>query len=241
MTVYNKDDPATIQALFSSIAKSYDRTNSLLSFRMHQLWNRRLIREVLQSQNPHEFLDLCCGTGEIGLTYLKGCKTPTQAFLLDFCEEMLLVAQHKAKLLDLEPHSISYLQADAQQIPLANASVQCATIAYGIRNVRNPALCMQEVLRVLKPGGTFGILELTKPSNTFMQIGHKLYLSTVVPTLGKWAAANQEAYQYLCNSIQQFVRPPELQQMLLKTGFKETAIIPLTGGLATIIIAKKYF
>lgn len=237
---YTKEKPETIQAMFGSIAKSYDRTNGVLSMQLHKRWNAELIKRVMEPSHPKAILDLCCGTGEIAFTYLRKTSKPCRAYLLDFCKEMLDCARMKAKKLALDSHhNISYLHADAQIIPLADNSVDCVTIAYGIRNVKDPANCMREVLRVLRPGGTFGILELTQPTNPLLRFGHTLYLRTLLPILGWLFSSNKGAYNYLRRSIQAFIKPIKLEKTLLQTGFRHTAIIPLWGGIATILIAKK--
>ncbi len=239
MTPYNKNDPKSIQKMFGSIAKQYDRTNALLSLQMHRYWNRQLIKYTLLEKTPQTYLDLCCGTGEISLNYLKKHSSPCEATLLDFCPEMLHYAQERALKLNLHPHKLTYLQADAQKIPLAKETIDCATMAYGIRNIPDPQKCLEESYRVLKKNGILGILELTQPKNPFLRAGHKLYLNTMIPLLGRWVTSNQDAYQYLCNSIQSFVKPHELTMMLMSAGFKKTQVIPLMGGVATLLIAEK--
>lgn len=235
---YNKNDPQTIQVMFGSIAKQYDKTNAVLSFQLHRLWNRKLIQKVIGNASPSNFLDLCCGTGEIAFGSLKKCPTPCRAFLIDFCEEMLSCAKAKAQNLKLDRHDISYIQADAQQIPLPENSIKYATIAYGIRNVKDPGKCINEVYRVLKTGGKLGILELTQPKNPFLKFGHNIYLKNILPLMGKLLTSNQNAYQYLCNSIHTFIKPEDLENLLKETGFT-TYRYPLTGGIATILIAEK--
>lgn len=239
MTQYNKQDPTSIQKMFGSIAKQYDRTNAILSFKLHKKWNSELISQMTGKHTPRTYLDLCCGTGEIAINYLKKCQTACDAYLLDFCPEMLAYAKERAAVLKSHNHRITYLQADAQSIPLTKESIDCATVAYGIRNIPNTEKCFKEIYRVLKDGGRVGILELTQPKNPFLKIAHKLYLRLLMPIIGRVATSNKEAYQYLCNSIQAFSKPEELEQSLLKIGFKNTRILPLMGGIATLLLAEK--
>src|SRR5437016_3638476 len=95
MKKYNKNDPETIQAMFASIASTYDRANAVLSFQLHKRWNHSLIRHTIGGSDPSSILDLCCGTGEISLTYLRKAKQPCHGYLLDFCPEMLACARVK--------------------------------------------------------------------------------------------------------------------------------------------------
>lgn len=240
MKTYNKNDPETIQKMFGSIAKKYDSANQLLSLNMHRRWNSRLIKEVMAKESPTTYLDLCSGTGEIAFSYLSHAKAPCQTFMVDFCEEMLQCAKEKASAnINLNKHDIHYIQADVQKLPLPNTHVACATMAYGIRNVQNPDKCIQEVFRVLKPGGRFGILELTEPTNPIMRFGHKIYLQTMLPVLGNLVASNRQAYQYLSESIHSFIKPAKLEEILKNIGFREVTQKPLMGGIATILISKK--
>lgn len=237
--MYNKNDPKTIQTMFNSIADSYDLTNGILSFQLHRLWNRKLIKTLFKDTSPQTILDLCCGTGEIGFGYLKKCQHPQKAYLVDFCSMMLQCAEKKAKKKKLESHQIQYIQSDVQELPLQDNSIDKALMAYGIRNVKDPEKCFGEVFRVLRAGGEYGILELTEPTSSVLRFGHRIYLKTILPIVGKLATSNKDAYQYLCNSIHAFTKPDHLKTLLEKAGFCQTKVIPLTGGIATLIITKK--
>lgn len=238
--MYQKELPKTIQCMFDSIAKRYDRTNAILSFYLHKKWNRALVHHTLKPTNqPHVLLDLCCGTGDIAFAYLNQTTSPCHAHLIDFSSEMLEEAKRKAEKQDLSSqHQVSYIEANVEKIPLPENFVDCTTIAYGIRNVENPGNCIQDVYRVLKPGGSFGILELTRPQNPLLRFGHYIYLKTVLPIIGKWITKNPEAYQYLCQSIHAFA-PQEIEALLKQNGFINTKTYSLTGGIATIMIGYK--
>jgi demethylmenaquinone methyltransferase/2-methoxy-6-polyprenyl-1,4-benzoquinol methylase len=235
MTKYNKNHPDSIKKMFGSIAKQYDRTNAILSFQMHRWWNRQLVKSMPGKMSV--LADLCCGTGEIAQGYLKRCRDSKKAYLIDFCPEML----DHARLKNLESgrHEIEYITADVQAIPLRDHCVDAATVAYGIRNVKEPRRFISEVYRILKPGGSFGILELTRPQNKMLRSGHEFYLRNVLPILGKLATSNKGAYEYLCSSIENFTKPEELESMMRQEGFVEIKRKPLMGGIATIIIGKR--
>lgn len=239
MTGYNKNDPSSIQTMFDGIAKQYDKTNAILSFCMHKYWNRTLINTTIVPSNPDVLLDLCCGTGAIAFGYLNKNPRPLKVYMLDFSENMLKCAKSYAKKQEIDQHEIHYLQADAQIIPLLNNSVNCATVAYGIRNVKDPALCIKDVYRVLKPGGTFGILELTKPKHPFLRYAHSLYLRHMLPQLGKIATSNKDAYRYLCDSIHTFIPPEQLKSQMDSVGFQDIKQYSLLGGIATVLVGIK--
>lgn len=230
--VYDSRQPETIQHLFADIATRYDRCNQIMSLNMHRRWNQKLVNTVVMPNQPQVYLDLCAGTGDIAFAYLQRGGS-AQVHLIDFCQEMLNVAKVKAEKLGFR--NIIFTQGDAQAIPLPDCSVDCVTIAYGIRNVANTAQCIREVHRVLKPHGRFGILELTRPHNPLMKVGHTIYLKTILPLLGRLVASNKEAYQYLCNSIQTFIPVTELETMFADSGFSQVKTLPLFGGIATII------
>lgn len=236
---YNKNDPATIQSMFNSIAKRYDLTNAVLSLQMHKRWNRALVEAVGVPAKSETLLDLCSGTGDIALAYLQAAKPACTIYLVDFSAEMLACAKEKCKALELTQHRLEFIEADVQALPLLDAVADSATIAYGIRNVKDPAKCFREVFRTLKLGGRFGILELTQPTNPVMRFGHSLYLRTMLPLLGKWLTANQEAYDYLRGSIHTFITPTKLEMLLQEAGFINTYRKPLGGGIATILFGQK--
>lgn len=239
MVEYNKNSPESIQAMFSSIAKSYDRTNSLLSFQLHRYWNRSLVKETIANSDG-KLADLCCGTGEITLRWLKKAPLGQTAYLIDFCPDMLECAKVKTKKLKYDlTHRLFFVQADVQELPLETNSMDFMTIAYGIRNVKNPLKCFEEAFRALKVGGTLGILELTEPKNCVLRFGHYLYLKTILPSLGKLLTSNRQAYNYLSQSIGAFIQPQEVAIKLRQASFRDVRIIPLSGGIATLIIAKK--
>jgi demethylmenaquinone methyltransferase/2-methoxy-6-polyprenyl-1,4-benzoquinol methylase len=239
MKTYDKNDPDSIQSLFNSIAKNYDKTNGILSFQMQKRWNTSLVDQVIIPSRPKVLLDLCCGTGAIAFEYLRKTSHSAKVYMLDFSEQMLAYAKAQAEHLQLNNHAITYLQADAQKIPLTSKSVSCATMAYGIRNVRDPQSCIKDIYRVLEPGGVFGILELTQPKNPVMRLGHGLYLSKILPLLGKLFTSNEEAYQYLCNSIKTFIPPEDLENLMVAEGFINTRRQSFFSGVATLIIGRK--
>lgn len=239
MTVYQKSRPESIQKMFDAIAKNYDRTNAVLSFCMHHYWNDALVKHAVLPCRPKSLVDLCAGTGEIAFRSIHSVPSLDSIQLVDFSAEMLECAKNKAEKKGRAFASISYIQADVQSLPLADNSIDCMTMAYGIRNVYDRKKCFGEVFRTLESNGVFGILELTEPTNRLLRTLHKGYLKTALPLLGKLFTSDQEAYSYLCNSIHAFVKPAELQSELRASGFSAIQALPLTGGIATLFIARK--
>ncbi len=219
--------------MFGSIAARYDRANALLSFCLHKIWNRALVKRIAKAAPVGDLLDLASGTGDIAFAFRKIAYA--RVTLLDFCPEMLAVARCKAGALD----GLTFQCADAQALPFADHSYDAATMAYGLRNVADPHLCAQEVWRVLRPGAIWGILELTRPRSALLRFGHRLYLKTLLPLLGRWIATDGQAYRYLSSSISAFLAPAQIESMLKETGFKRVWSKPLLGGVATLIFAQK--
>ncbi len=230
--MYKQSAPESIQALFASIAKNYDKANATFTFGLHKRWNQKLIE--LFSDSKH-LLDLCAGTGDVACAFLK--KNPnSRAILLDFCAEMLEIAAYKGSSFK---DRFEIIQGDAQAIPLPDAFVDGVSISYGIRNVKNPEKCIQEVYRVLAKGGTFGILEATCPTSPIIRLGHRLYTHQILPLLGKLTAKNGGAYAYLANSVQTFAPPSTLKTYLERAGFHNIKLRPLMGGITTLFSAVK--
>lgn len=230
-------DPSAVSAMFGRIAESYDFTNGILSFQMHRVWNQALANSIPSS--TYALLDICSGTGEILYRWLKKQHSPKQAFALDFCPQMLQIAQDKSAPYKQRGHSLSFIEADASKIPLETASIDAVSVAYGVRNIQNLPECLKEVHRVLKKEGSFCILELTEPSNPLLKGLHTLYLKKILPWLGKLTAKDEEAYRYLAASIPTFIKPEKLTRDLAQHGFSLKKVTPLMGGIATLIQVKK--
>lgn len=234
--IYDKNLPQSIQNLFNSIASSYDITNTFLSFGLHKIWNKALVKHL---GTPETLLDLCAGTGEISFLMMNKNKLLKKIFLLDFSKEMLLMAKHKSLKHPNKKVDTHFIQADASKIPLSNDQVDAISIAYGLRNIKEPQLCIKEAFRVLKPGSPFGILELTEPKYKVLNTLHQYYLKIFLPLIGKMLTTNKDAYKYLSKSIPQFLAPQKIMHILNDTGFENVRIIKQTGGIATLIIANK--
>lgn len=149
---------------------------------------------------------------------------------------MLEVAQKKGTRF---AERIDIVCADAMSLPFPAARFDAATIAYGIRNVQQPIRCFQEVFRVLKPQGVFSILELTRPSLSPLRWAHRLYTETMLPLFGKYVSKNPQAYRYLAKSVQQFISPQQMRDMLQAVGFRSMKESSFFCGTATILTCSK--
>lgn len=229
---YKRDDPPSIQAMFSAIAKRYDRTNLMTSAGLNLLWNRALIKEVA---GRTRLLDVCAGTGKVAFLHLA--KNPHACCtLVDFCKEMLEIADREGIPFK---ERFATCVASAESLPMADESFDGATIAYGIRNICDLPKSFCEIFRVLAPQGRLSILELTRPRHPLLAFLHKHYLTHLLPWLGRLSSGRIEPYTYLSNSILHFLPPEEVKTMLLAAGFKKVTIRPLCFATATLITADK--
>ena len=233
-----RDAAAAVQQMFDTIAPTYDRANHLISAGVdHWWWSRtaRLFRPVLQRPEA-VVLDLCCGTGDMTMALLKHRPaTPGAAPILavDFSHQMLTRGTEK-----FAPHNIVPIEADALHLPLAAASVDLVTSAFGFRNLANYEESLAELRRVLRPGGQFGILECNQPEGLFGAL-YSLYFRTILPRLGGLITGRPAAYSYLNASVERFPRPPRMIQLINHAGFTNATWTSYTFGVVGLYHATK--
>jgi demethylmenaquinone methyltransferase/2-methoxy-6-polyprenyl-1,4-benzoquinol methylase len=197
-------DAGQIQKLFASISTRYDFANRVLSLGFDQWWRRRLIRGCLErTPSPREVLDLACGTGDVASALQKMTDSVTGG---DLSKEML--EQAKAK----NPH-VRWIELDATRLPFENQTSDLITIAFGLRNVSDPATAIREMYRVLRPGGVIGILEFGNPGNSILGRMIQLINRAWLKTLGGKITGHPWAYQYLSKSSENFPGPTELEAL----------------------------
>jgi len=215
-----------VRGMFGRIAGRYDLLNHLLSFNLDKRWRARLVGRVADvAERPGaRVLDLCCGTGDVLLTLER--RTGAKVFGSDFCHPMLVEARRKrAKRL---------LEADALQLPLASASLDLVTIAFGFRNLANYEAGLRELLRVLKPGGVVAILEFSQPTNRAFGALYGFFSTRVLPWVGGMISGSREAYSYLPESIRKFPDAPELAAAMQRAGFTRVEFERMTGGAVAL-------
>lgn len=227
----NYKHPKYISTLFSSIANNYDLLNNLMTFGIHKHWNKQLIKLLAPQIN---LLDLCAGTGDISFIFLKKSSN-NQAILVDISELMLKKAQKKVFLL---PNKVNFIKSDVHTLPFKNQSISFITMAYGLRNLFDPETCLNEIFRVLKSKGKVGILELTQPQNKKLKTLHQWHFKFYIKLLSKIFSNNQEAYNYLENSIYHFLSSQELIKLYEKN-FNVLKTKQFLKGIATIWILEK--
>jgi len=225
------DKADRVRRMFAAIAESYDLNNRVHSLWRDQAWRRAAVA-MSHVRSVDRVLDVACGTGDLSLAYANaGAK---QVIGLDFTHEMLQVAEFKSSSRKAKHASrITYADGDAMRLPVPDRSVDIVSIAFGIRNVADPARAIREFHRVLKPGGRVMILEFSLPANPLLRFGYNLYFKHIMPRTATLLSRDKTgAYQYLPQSVNTFIDRPRVVAMLAEAGFKNVALRPLTFGIA---------
>lgn len=228
---------ARIAAMFDGIAARYDLLNHLLSGGIDTLWRRRAIKS-LQLTGRERVLDLCTGTADLAIAAVHARPSAARVVGVDFADAMLRVGWHKLdreRLLD----RVVLVRGDATRIPVADASVDAITIAFGIRNVDGVAAACREMHRVLAPGGRLAILEFAVPTVPIWRSVYGWYLKHVLPRIGRALSHHAAAYGYLPASIEAFATPDELVKILRQSGFAEVSAVPLTFGSVCLYTGRR--
>lgn len=220
--------------MFNQIAPTYDRINRILSLGLDQNWRKQVVK-YLPLEKPLQILDLATGTGDQLLASLKSHATIQKATGIDLAKEMLSIAESK---LSCYKDKIELLQADAQNLPFQENTFDAATFSFGIRNVPNPLLSLQEIYRTLKPGGICLILEFSLPPKP-IRTPYLLYLRHILPRLGNFLSKQPSAYTYLNQTIETFPTGPAFVKFMQQASFKNITFKQFTFGTVTLYIGRK--
>lgn len=228
---------AKVNDLFNTIASRYDLLNDLQSFGLHRLWKRRLVH-LAASQPGERVLDLCCGTGDIALAFAR---LGLEVTGLDFSEQMLTIARHRA-----ESHgrvsggpAIQFLHGDAQQIPFPDASFDIVSVGYGLRNLADWESGLREMKRVAKPGGRLLVLDFGKPPNRVLRTFYFVYLKYCVPILGWLFCGDADTHGYILKSLIDYAAQCGVAAQMRSLGLEDVRIINLVGGAMSINFGRK--
>ncbi len=225
-----------IQAIFDRIAPVYDDLNDRLSFGQHRIWKMMAVKwsEVKPGDTA---LDICCGSGDIALMLAKKVGKTGKVIGLDFaCQQLAIARSRQAVRCPQIP--MTWLEGDALNLPFEDNYFNCATMGYGLRNVIDIPLCLQEIYRVLKPEATVAILDFHRPYTTYMQAFQQWYLQNIVVPTARDLGMESE-YAYINPSIEKFPIGTEQIKLALAAGFSNAIHYPLMGGMMGILVITK--
>ncbi|OPX88071.1 MAG: Demethylmenaquinone methyltransferase [Pelotomaculum sp. PtaB.Bin104] len=226
-----------VHAVFSSIAHRYDLLNTTLSFNRDKYWRRFAVEQTGLAPGG-KGLDVCCGTGMLALEQAKVVGPGGHVTGLDFCENMLA----KAKLnIRRTPYQqvIELVQGNAVSLPFPDNTFDCATIGFALRNVPDIRKTIDEMRRVVKPGGKVVSVELAKPGTPVFKQIYYLYFNHMVPVLGRLGIGLDGPYSWLPNSLKNFPHQSEVRSIFEETGLTGACYHELTGGIVAVHVGEK--
>ena len=221
--------PAHVREMFGSIATRYDLANHVLSCGIDFYWRARAA-DIVAGWRPHKIVDLATGTGDLALALQKKL-LDAEITGVDFLPEMLELARRKGVR--------QVVLADATKLPFSNASFDCITIAFGLRNLEDYSVALAEMRRVLNTHGHVLVLEFSLPTMPILRTAYRFYLHRCLPLLGSFLTKRKSAYDYLGDSIEEFPNGNTMCELMRANGFVSPSFEPLTGGIVTIYTATK--
>jgi demethylmenaquinone methyltransferase/2-methoxy-6-polyprenyl-1,4-benzoquinol methylase len=223
-----------VDAVFHKVANRYDLMNDLMSFGLHRVWKDILTAKVQPSTSrPFNHLDVAGGTGDVAFRIARAGGRETRVTVADINADMLRVGAERARRRGLEGR-VSFVEANAEELPFSDRQFDAYTIAFGIRNVPRIDKALVEAFRVLRRGGRFLCLEFSQVDLPVLDRAYDAYSSAVIPALGKVVAGDGAPYRYLVESIRKFPPAELLSDMIARTGFSRVSFVRLTGGVVAI-------
>jgi demethylmenaquinone methyltransferase/2-methoxy-6-polyprenyl-1,4-benzoquinol methylase len=237
----DKTKAARVNAMFTAIAPSYDLNNRLHSLWRDQAWRRKAVRLAGVRREEDVVIDVACGTGD--LTFAFAQAWPKRIIGIDFVPKMLEIA--RAKLESRFEHAgwrerVEFRPGDAMNLELNDASADVVSIAFGIRNVADPAKALAEFRRILRPGGRLVILEFDLPSSPILRRLYQWYFNHVLPRTATWISGDRSgAYKYLPRSVTTFLDRNAMRKLLIEqVGFDSVEVHPMTFGICVAYVAR---
>ena len=238
MKPYNTDQTKKeeVREMFDNIAPKYDLLNHTLSMSIDRVWRRRVVGEVRRAK-PGRILDVATGTGDLAIAMARRIRD-VQVLGVDLSEQMLAVARRKIEARGLDGR-IVLDRGDAERLAVADASVDVATVAFGVRNFGDLGAGLRELARTRKPGGKVVILEFSRPRNRVFRALYEFYSYKILPRIGGLVSRDKRAYEYLPASVGEFPAPEEFMAMMARAGFRNCRARSQSFGIAQIYIGER--
>ncbi len=225
-----------IEQMFDTISSNYDGLNRVISLGIDQKWRKKVVQRIVDHK-PETVLDIATGTGDLAIAFAK-LMPDTKVTGLDISDGMLSVARKKVVDQDFAKN-LDFIQADSEAMPFKDDHFDAITVSFGIRNFETLEKGLSEILRVLKPGGLFIVLETSVPTKFPYKQGYWLHTNAVLPIIGKLFSKDKVAYSYLSKSAAAFPHGERLNNIFKNIGFIGIENRPQTFGVATIYSATK--
>jgi demethylmenaquinone methyltransferase / 2-methoxy-6-polyprenyl-1,4-benzoquinol methylase len=231
--------PSRIAGMFDAIAPRYDLLNRVLSAGLDRRWRDRAVDALDLPAGDREprVIDLCTGTADLAIATVR--RRPRASVIgVDFSSAMLGLGLTKVRALGLDSR-VRLVRGDATRIPVASASCDAATIAFGIRNVAEPERALAELARVLRPGARLAILEFGQPAIPGIRTLYAWYFRYLLPAVGRMVSRHTSAYSYLPASVGAFPPPPEFAAVIARHGFARVTPVALSLGIVYLYVGEK--
>jgi demethylmenaquinone methyltransferase / 2-methoxy-6-polyprenyl-1,4-benzoquinol methylase len=221
-------DAGFVRQAFAGIARRYVVANHVLSLGIDVLW-RRLTARLVAEKKPLWLLDLATGSGDLAKTLAHFCPQ-THVLGADFSVPMMREAQRR----DFE----ALIAADGLALPIQEGSFDVVTVAFGLRNMASWPAALNEMRRVLRPGGSLFILDFSLPTWPLLRPAYLFYLKRIMPRIAGWITQQRAAYEYLCASVERFPSGVEMEKLILSCGYTSVKTRRLSFGIASLYVAE---
>jgi demethylmenaquinone methyltransferase/2-methoxy-6-polyprenyl-1,4-benzoquinol methylase len=218
-----------VKAVFDSVAPRYDLMNDLMSMGLHRAWKAMAISQAA-IRPGQSVLDVASGTGDLALAMAPRVGPSGRLVMTDINPSML--AKGRDRLLNAG-YPVTAMICDAERLPFEDGSFDRVTLAFGLRNMTHKDKALEELVRVLKPGGKALILEFSKVLPPFEKL-YDHYSFKVIPSIGRWVTGDAESYRYLAESIRMHPGPEELAELMRQAGFGVVRFQKLSAGVVAI-------
>ena len=228
MTNINQSKLKKATKVFNDVFNKYDIMNDIMSFGAHRIWKKKLIN-WMNPQINNTLIDVASGTGDIARLFSKKINNSADVTCVEPNNEMYIKGKENLKIFK----NIKWYKSTAEKLSFNDDTFDFYSISFGIRNVSNINLTLQEAYRVLKPGGRFMCLEFSKINNEILELMYQNY-SKAIPIIGKFIVGESEPYDYLIKSINEFYSQSELVDLIKKNGFSNVSYRNLNNGISAI-------